>query len=547
MKHVLAIDQGTTSTRAILFDESARAVALARRELPQHYPASGWVEHDPEDIWRDTLATVAEVIARAPGQAAGITALGITNQRETVVVWERSSGQPIHRAIVWQDRRTAPRCAELKAAGAEEVVRRKTGLLLDPYFSGTKLAWILDHVPGARTRAERGELAFGTVDTFLVWRLTAGRVHVTDVTNAARTLLYDIHAQDWDEELLRLLRVPRSLLPRVRDCSEIYGHTTPELFGRSLPIAGIAGDQQAALIGQACFEPGMAKSTYGTGCFLLLNTGATAVPSGNRMLTTPAYRLGGRIAYAMEGSIFVAGAALKWLRDGLKVIGSAAETAALAAGVPDDHGVYLVPAFVGLGAPHWDPHARAVICGLTLDATGAHLARAALESVAYQTLDLTAAMQRDGARRADAIRIDGGMAANNWFCQFLADVLEAPRRAAHAARDHRARRGIPRRSGHRRLERSRCPGLTLARRRRLQPADGSEAARTAGRRLAARRGAHAAEPRGVRSVEVGEGLADPPEEMRRVHALDHECRLGRGRRPGKADELHRHVAQAPAA
>jgi len=425
MKHVLAIDQGTTSTRTILFDERARAVALARRELPQHYPASGWVEHDPEDIWRDTLATVAEVIARAPGQAAGITALGITNQRETVVVWERSSGQPIHRAIVWQDRRTAPRCAELKAAGAEEVVRRKTGLLLDPYFSGTKLAWILDHVPGARTRAERGELAFGTVDTFLVWRLTAGRVHVTDVTNAARTLLYDIHAQDWDEELLRLLRVPRSLLPQVRDCSEIYGHTTPELFGRSLPIAGIAGDQQAALIGQACFEPGMAKSTYGTGCFLLLNTGATAVPSGNRMLTTPAYRLGGRIAYAMEGSIFVAGAALKWLRDGLKVIGSAAETAALAAGVPDDHGVYLVPAFVGLGAPHWDPHARAVICGLTLDATGAHLARAALESVAYQTLDLTAAMQRDGARRADAIRIDGGMAANNWFCQFLADVLEA--------------------------------------------------------------------------------------------------------------------------
>jgi glycerol kinase len=425
LQHVLAIDQGTTSTRAIAFDVGARAVAIARRELPQHYPASGWVEHDVEDIWRDTLASVREVIARSGVGVQSIAALGITNQRETAVIWERASGKPIHRAIVWQDRRTAEECARLKAAGAEELVRRRTGLLVDPYFSGTKAAWLLDHVAGARARAERGELAFGTIDTFLLWRLTGGRVHATDVTNASRTLLFDIHRQCWDEELLQLLRVPRALLPEVRDSSEVYGESEPALFGRALPIAGIAGDQQAALIGQVCFRPGTAKSTYGTGCFLLLNTGEAAVPSANRMLTTPAYRIGGRITYAMEGSIFVAGAAIKWLRDGLKVIGNAAETAALAASVPDSHGVYLVPAFVGLGAPHWEPDARGLICGLTLDATGRHLARAALESVAYQTLDLTTAMARDGARRAEAIRVDGGMAANDWFCQFLADVLEA--------------------------------------------------------------------------------------------------------------------------
>jgi glycerol kinase len=424
-RHVIAIDQGTTSTRAIAFDASARAVAVARRELEQHYPASGWVEHDAEDIWRDTLATLREVIARSAVGIESVVALGITNQRETAVIWERASGVPIHRAIVWQDRRTAQECARLKAAGAEDAVRRKTGLLLDPYFSGTKVAWMLDHVAGARARAERGELAFGTIDTFLLWRLTGGRVHATDVTNASRTLLFDIHTQDWDEELLRLIRVPRALLPEVRDSSEVYGATEPALFGRALPIAGIAGDQQAALIGQTCFEPGMAKSTYGTGCFLLLNTADAAIPSANRMLTTAAYRIGGRITYAMEGSIFVAGAAIKWLRDGLKVIGNASETAALAAQVPDNHGVYMVPAFVGLGAPHWDPNARGLICGLTLDVSGAHLARAALESVAYQTLDLTEAMQRDGARRAQAIRVDGGMAANDWFCQFLADILEA--------------------------------------------------------------------------------------------------------------------------
>ena len=424
-RYVLAIDQGTTSTRTIAFDAGGRAAAIARRALTQHYGDAGRVEHDPEEIWRDTRATVSEVIEHCPPGAAAVAALGITNQRETVVLWDRASGTPIHRAIVWQDRRTAEECARLKAQGAEELVRRRTGLLLDPYFSGTKIAWILDNVLGARARAERGQLAFGTIDTFLLWRLTGGRVHATDVTNASRTLLYDIHAQCWDEELLRLLRVPRALLPEVRDSSEIYGATDPALFGRPLPIAGMAGDQQAALIGQACFRPGTAKSTYGTGCFLLLNTGAVAVSSSNRLLTTPAYRIGGRTAYALEGSIFVAGAAIKWLRDGLKVIESASETATLAARVPDDHGVYLVPAFVGLGAPHWEPQARALLCGLTFDTTGAHLARAALESVAYQTLDLTEAMQRDGAQRLDALRIDGGMAANDWFCQFLADMLEA--------------------------------------------------------------------------------------------------------------------------
>ena len=422
---VLAIDQGTTSTRAIAFDAQARVVALARRPLPQHYPAPAWVEHEPEDIWRDTLAVVRECIERCGPGGARIAALGITNQRETTVIWDRSTGQALHRAIVWQDRRTAEICAALEANGAGKVVREKTGLLLDPYFSATKLAWVLDAHAGARTRAERGELACGTIDTFLLWRLTGGRVHATDVTNAARTLLYDIHRQCWDEELLAIFDVPRALLPEVRDSSALFGTTERSLFGHPLPIAGIAGDQHAALIGQACFAPGMAKSTYGTGCFLLLNTGEFPVASANRMLTTPAYRLGGRTTYAMEGSIFVAGAAIKWLRDGLQVIRDAADTAALAASLPADHGVYLVPAFVGLGAPHWNPRARGLVCGLTLDATPAHLARAALESIAYQTLDLTTAMARDGAQRAAAIRVDGGVAANDWFCQFLADILDA--------------------------------------------------------------------------------------------------------------------------
>jgi glycerol kinase len=423
--HVLAIDQGTTSTRCIVFDEHARSVGTAQREFQQHYPASGWVEHDAEDIWRDALATSRAAIEKSGVGADGIAALGITNQRETAVVWERDSGIPIHRAIVWQDRRTADVCASLKADGVEDLVRQRTGLLLDPYFSGTKVAWLLDNIPGARVRAERGELAFGTIDSFLLWRLTAGRVHATDVTNASRTLLFDIHRQQWDDDLLRLIRVPRALLPEVRDSSEVYGETAAGLFDHPIPIGGIAGDQQAALVGQACFELGMVKSTYGTGCFVLLNTGDTPVLSKNRMLTTPAYRIKGITTYAMEGSIFVAGASIKWLRDGLRLVSHAGETAALAAQVPDSHGVYLVPAFVGLGAPHWEPNARGLICGLTLDVTPAHLARAALESVAFQTVDLTEAMARDGAARATTIRVDGGMASNNWFCQFLADVLDA--------------------------------------------------------------------------------------------------------------------------
>jgi glycerol kinase len=422
--HVLAIDQGTTSTRAILFDSLARPVASAQRELSQHYPRPGWVEHDPDEIWQATLAVAREALGAV--EAGRVAAIGITNQRETAIVWERSTGEPIHPAIVWQDRRTSERCAELKADGAEPLVRVRTGLLLDPYFSATKIAWMLDHVPGARQRGERGELAFGTVDSFLLWRLTGGAVHATDVTNAARTSLFDIREMRWNGELCRLFGVPQALLPDVHDNSHVFGTTAPGLFDAPIPIAGMAGDQQAALFGQACFEPGMAKSTYGTGCFALLNTGSEAVESRNRLLTTPAYRLGGQTTYALEGSIFVAGAAVKWLRDGIGVIGSAGETEALAIEVPDDHGVYMVPAFVGLGAPYWDPDARGAIYGLTLDATAAHLTRAALEAVAYQSLDLAEAMASDGASKPAALRVDGGMTANSWLCQFLADVLECP-------------------------------------------------------------------------------------------------------------------------
>jgi len=382
------------------------------------------VEHDPEQIWSDTLAVAREALsAIEPQRVAGI---GITNQRETVLVWDRATGVPIHRAIVWQDRRTADECARLKAEGAEALVQDKTGLLLDPYFSATKIAWILDNVPGARERAEQGELAFGTIDCFLLWRLTGGEVHATDVTNAGRTSLFDIRKERWDEELCRLFRVPQQLLPEVQDNSHIFGLTAPGLFDARIPIAGMAGDQQAALFGQACFSPGMTKSTYGTGCFMLVNTGLEAVRSRHRLLTTPAYRIGGETTYALEGSIFVAGAAVKWLRDGLGVIASAAETDSLATRVPDSHGIYMVPAFVGLGAPYWEPDARGAIFGLTLGATGAHLARAALEAVAYQTLDLVEAMARDGAAVAKTIRLDGGMAANDWLCQFLADILQVP-------------------------------------------------------------------------------------------------------------------------
>ena len=425
--HVLAIDQGTTSSRAMLFDPAGRPCATAQLELEQHYPKPGWVEHDPEQIWRDSLAAARGALAQAGLSAVEIAAIGITNQRETVVLWERASGRAVHPAIVWQDRRTAGRCRELRAAGHDPVVQAKTGLLIDPYFSATKLAWLLDEVAGARAAAGRGELAFGTIDSFLLWRLTGGRVHATDATNASRTMLYDIRRQDWDDDLLRLLDIPRALLPEVKDSSTLFGTTPAELFGAPLPITGIAGDQQAASVGQACFKPGMLKSTYGTGCFALLNTGEQAVTSENRLLTTIAYRLGGRATYALEGSIFVAGAAVQWLRDGLKLIGHAGETEALAAGIEGSGGVYLVPAFVGLGAPHWDPDARGAIFGLTRDSGIPQIARAALESVGYQTRDLMAAMSADrGAAEGGAVRVDGGMVANDWLCQFLADILERP-------------------------------------------------------------------------------------------------------------------------
>jgi len=424
--HILAIDQGTTSTRAIIFDAAARPVAVAQREFVQHYPKLGWVEHDPEDIWRDVVAVATDAIAKSGIDSGRIAGIGISNQRETVVVWDRSTGEPIHRAIVWQDRRTAETCERLKRDGVEPQVRAKTGLLLDPYFSATKIAWILDNVPGARTRAERGELAAGTIDCFLLWRLTGSTVHASDVTNVSRTSLFDIHRGVWDDELCRLFDVPHPLLPEVQDNSHVFGLTAPGLFDRQIPIAGMAGDQQAALFGQACFEPGMVKSTYGTGCFMLVNTGDKAVASEHRLLTTPAYRLDGKTTYALEGSIFVAGAAVKWLRDGLGIIAHASETDALATQVADSHGIYMVPAFVGLGAPHWDPNARGAIFGLTLDAKGAHLARAALEAVAYQTRDLIEAMVADGCASPAALRVDGGMTANSWLCQFLASITEVP-------------------------------------------------------------------------------------------------------------------------
>ncbi|HXH02248.1 MAG TPA: glycerol kinase GlpK, partial [Candidatus Competibacteraceae bacterium] len=425
MPALLAIDQGTTSSRAIVFAADGTALASAQQEFRQIYPNEGWVEHDPEEIWSSTLAVCRQALERLPA-AVEVVAIGITNQRETTVLWERATGRPLHNAIVWQDRRTAAECARLRAAGHEDMVSAKTGLLLDPYFSATKLAWLLDHVEGARERAARGELAFGTIDSFLLWRLTSGKVHATDITNASRTLLYDIHEQRWDEELLALFRIPRTLLPEVRDCVADFGSSDPALLGRTFAIAGIAGDQQAAAIGQACIEPGMVKSTYGTGCFMLMNTGSQAVRSHNRLLTTVAYRVDGRISYAVEGSIFVAGSAVQWLRDRMKLIECAAETEALAAGLTSNKGMYLVPAFTGLGAPYWNPHARAALFGLTLDSGAAELARATLESMCYQTRDLVEAMIRDGANRPTALRVDGGMVANNWMLQFLADVLEVP-------------------------------------------------------------------------------------------------------------------------
>ncbi len=424
--HILAIDQGTTSTRSIVFDADARAIATDQVELAQHYPAPGWVEHDAEDIWRDALATAKRAIDAAGLGAGDIAALGIANQRETVVVWDRLTGEPIHRAIVWQDRRGAALCATLRQGGHEPDVARRTGLRLDPYFSASKLAWLLENVKGARGRAEAGQLAMGTIDGFLLWRLTGGAVHATDATNASRTLLFDIHAGRWCPELCRLFDVPMSLLPDVVDNAGSLGETDPTLLGRAIPITGMAGDQQAAMIGQTCFTAGMAKATYGTGCFLLLNTGEQAVTSRHRLLTTIAYRLDGQVTYALEGSIFVAGGAVKWLRDGLGLITHASQTDDMATRVPDNGGVYMVPAFVGLGAPHWLPNARGLITGLTLDTNAAHLARAALEAVAYQTHDLAEAMATDCTGRLGILRIDGGMAANDWLCQFLADLLDLP-------------------------------------------------------------------------------------------------------------------------
>ncbi len=424
--YILAIDQGTTSSRAILFDRTGHPAAVDQKEFSQHFPDDGWVEHDPEEIWQTTLDVVRGALAAAGAGASDVAAIGITNQRETTVLWERDTGRPIHNAIVWQDRRTAASCAALVEGGHGPMVQSKTGLILDSYFSATKIAWILDNVAGARARAERGELAFGTIDSFLLWRLSGGRSHATDATNASRTMLFDIHRQEWDDALLALFAVPRELLPEVRDSSAEFGVAEPGLFGAAIPITGIAGDQQAAAFGQACFEPGMIKSTFGTGCFALLNTGDTAVASSNRLLSTVAYRLDGKPAYALEGSIFVAGAAVKWLRDTVGLIASAEETEALVARAAAQSGTYLVPAFVGLGAPYWDPEARGALLGMTLDTGRAEIVRATLESVAYQMRDLMDAMGADGAAAPKALRVDGGMAVNGWLMQFLADILDLP-------------------------------------------------------------------------------------------------------------------------
>ena len=424
MTQILAIDQGTTSTRAILFDAGLTPITSAQAEFPQHFPASGWVEHDPADLWASTLATARAVISRT--DVARIAAIGITNQRETTILWRRDTGEPIARAIVWQDRRTAQICADLRMAGHEPMITARTGLLLDPYFSGTKVKYLLDHTPGARALAEAGKLAFGTVDSFLIWKLTGGRVHATDATNAARTLLYNIATNEWDADICALLDIPMNLLPEVRDSAADFGSTDPALFGPAIPIRGVAGDQQAATVGQACFEPGMMKSTYGTGCFALLNTGEQRVPSKNRLLTTIAYRLDGQTTYALEGSIFIAGAVVQWLRDGLGIIKTAAETANLAASADPTQDLVLVPAFTGMGAPYWQPDCRGAVYGLTRNSGPAEFARAALRSVGFQTRDLLEAMRADwGATGSNRLRVDGGMVASDPAMQFLADILGA--------------------------------------------------------------------------------------------------------------------------
>jgi glycerol kinase len=418
---LLAIDQGTTSSRAILFDSAGNALHVAQQEFTQHYPHDGWVEHDPQDIWSSTLAVTQEVLSQTQGTLASI---GITNQRETTVVWDRASGEPIYNAIVWQDRRTADTCERLREAGHEVEVNARTGLLLDPYFCATKIAWILDHVEGARQSAEKGDLAFGTVDTFLLWRLTGGKVHATDATNASRTSLFNIHQQNWDETLLTLFNIPVSLLPQVKDSAADFGTTDTAVLGQSIAVGALVGDQQAALVGQACLAPGMLKSTYGTGCFAILNTGSEALASHHRLLTTIAYRLEGVATYALEGSIFVAGASVQWLRDELGLVDSANETATLAAGLDSNEGVYLVPAFTGLGAPHWNPHARGTLLGMTRATTPAHIARATLEAACYQSAELLGAMAEDSGQSPALLRIDGGMARNDWLAQFLADISD---------------------------------------------------------------------------------------------------------------------------
>ncbi len=425
--HILAIDQGTTSTRAIIFDHKLLVKGASQQEFKQFYPSSGLVEHDPEEIWRSVLVTCRAAIKKSKIKPSQIKSIGIANQRETVVLWDRKTGKALHRAIVWQDRRTADVCQLLKQRGQETLFTEKTGLLLDPYFSGTKLAWLLNHVKGARAKAEAGELCFGTIDSFLIWRLTGGKVHATDATNASRTLLFNIHTGMWDDELLRILNVPRSLLPNVKNCADDFGVTSTKMLGAEIPIGGVAGDQHAALIGQACFKPGMMKSTYGTGCFAMLNTGNEAVLSHNRLLTTIAYQLNGKRTYALEGSIFIAGAAVQWLRDGLKVVKKASETGPLAEAADGTQQVYLVPAFVGLGAPYWNPNVRGAIFGLTRGTTNKELARAALEAVCYQTYDLLSAMKKDWPQAADTVlRVDGGMTASDWTMQNLANLLNAP-------------------------------------------------------------------------------------------------------------------------
>lgn len=426
--NILAIDQGTTSTRAIVFNKAMKIAGSGQQEFTQHYPASGWVEHEPEEIWQSVLATCKTALKDAKTKVSDIAAIGITNQRETVVIWDRATGEPIHKAIVWQDRRTASICAALKKAGHEKTFTKKTGLLLDPYFSGTKVKWLLDKVKGARKRAEKGELAFGTIDTFLIWRLTGGKSHVTDATNASRTLMYNIETNEWDDGLLKLLGIPRALLPEVKDCAAKFGVADEAHFGAPIPILGVAGDQHAASIGQACFKPGMLKSTYGTGCFAMLNTGKDIVRSKNRVLTTIAYRLNGKTTYALEGSIFVAGAAVQWLRDGLGIIQSAEETGEMAAKADPTQDVYLVPAFVGLGAPHWDADARGTMFGMTRNTGPNEFARATLEAVCYQTRDLLDAMRRDwkASSGKTVLRVDGGMVASDWTMQFLSDILDAP-------------------------------------------------------------------------------------------------------------------------